>query len=294
MLATFKDFVDGLVLEELHPEIRDVLSSSSGPSKQTQLANKIKDLSARGEKTGIEGNMPEGSSRAYLKHDTSHRVMLDGRPATIPIGTKVAIRARLDKYHNKRQHDGMGLGQLQNKAEAGDHWVNNNYRVFREHPDKDGEFKTNEHGIFPPLIDHDHENHHWSKVGHAKDVTKKDFKELTKTESHPEGISHDEFTHALDRFHERQNGKYHKGNEQWEKKLDKVDEHPLVQNFQDYHGNTGHPTYDYHQIKNLGVFQHPDGPKMVVARDHGFDTEVAHAYSKARKAKNIPPVLRGI
>lgn len=294
MLATFKDFVDGIILEELHPEIRDVLTSSSGPSKQTQLANKIKDLSARGEKTGIEGNMPEGSSRAYLKHDTSHRIMLDGKPASIPVGTKVAIRARLDKYHDKRKYDGMGLGQLQNKAEGGDHWVNKNYRVLSEDSEKDGHFHTNHDGIFPPLIDHDHDNHHWSKVGHIKDVTKKDFQELTKTESHPKGISHDDFTKACNRFHERNMGKYHKGNAEWENKLDKVDEHPLVQRFHDYHGNTGHPAYDYQQIQNMGVFHHPDGHKMIVARDHGFDTDVHSAYQNARKAKGIPPVLRGI
>jgi hypothetical protein len=98
----------------------------------------------------------------------------------------------------------------------------------------------------------------------------------------------------MNRFHERNNGKYWEGNEQHESKLDHVDEHPLVQKFQDYHGNTGHPTYDYQQIKNMGVFHHPDGPKHIVARDHGFDTEVAHAYRQARKNKYTPPVLRGI
>lgn len=295
MLASFKDFMDGVIVEELHPELRDVVNSqASGVSKQTQIANKIKDLSARGERTGIEGNMPKGSSRAYLKHDSSHKIMLDGRPATIPVGTKVAIRANLDRYHNKRKHDGLGLGQLQNKAEAGDHWVNSSYRVLTEHPDKEGEFKTNHYGIFPPLIEHDHDNHNWSKVGHAKDITTKDFKELTKTESHPEGISHKDFTDALNRFHESQNGRYHEGNSTWENRLDHVDEHPLVQKFQDYHGNTGHPPYDYQQIKNLGVFHHPDGHKMIVARDHGFDTDVAQAYVNARRAKSVPPVLRGI
>ena len=202
MLASFKDFIDGIIVEELHPELRDVVTSGGyGTSKQTLLANKIKDLTARGERTGIEGNMPKGSSRAYLKHDSSHRIMLDGKPATIPVGTKVAIRAGLDKYHNKRKYDGMSLGQLQNKAEGGDHWVNRAYRVLTEHPDKEGEYKTNHEGIFPPLIEHDHDNHHWSKVGHIKDITTKDFKELTKNDTHPEGISHKDFCDAMNRFH---------------------------------------------------------------------------------------------
>ena len=59
--------------------------------------------------------------------------------------------------------------------------------------------------------------------------------------------------------------------------------------YQDYHGNTGHPTYDYQQIKNMGVFHHPDGHKMIVARDHGYDTDTQSAYVNARKKKFAPP-----
>lgn len=297
MIGSFKDFLQNIIFEELHPELQSIVSAkSSGKSKQTQIANKVKELTSKGEKTGIEGNMPKGSSRAYLKHEDSHKIMLDGKPAMVPVGTKVAIRSTLDRHHNSKEYDGHSLGALQNKAEGGDHWVNQQYRVLNEHPHKDGVYKTNtEHGIFPPLIAHDHEHHQWSKVGHVKDISKEDFKNLTKTESHPKGITHKEFTDSLERFHDRNNGKYWEGNEAHEKHLDHIDEHPLVQKFQDYHGNTGNPPHDYRQIKNMGVWHHPDGSKHIVARDHGFDTDVAHAYRKARqKAAGIPPVLRGI
>ena len=59
MITNFKDFLDNVIVESLHPELQDViLGGASNKAKQTQLANKIKELKARGETTGIEGNMP--------------------------------------------------------------------------------------------------------------------------------------------------------------------------------------------------------------------------------------------
>ena len=53
MLNQFKDFLDSLIVESLHPELSKIVSSdTSNKSKQSQLANKIKDLTSRGEKTG--------------------------------------------------------------------------------------------------------------------------------------------------------------------------------------------------------------------------------------------------
>ena len=213
--------------------------------------------------------------------------MLDGKDAHIHTGTKVAIRAALDKHHNKAEHEGMSLGALQNKAEGGDHWVNHNYRMLTHEPEKGANhYSSNkEDGIFPPLLDHDHEHHEWSHVGHARDIKPGEFNKLTKTKEHPKGISHKDFTGAMDRFHNRNNGKHWISAPAHEAHLDHVDKHPLVQRFQDYHGNTGHPPTDYHQKKNLGVWEHPDGSHHIVARDHGFDTEVADAYSKAHQKK---------
>ncbi|MCK9369154.1 hypothetical protein M0R04_04305 [Candidatus Dojkabacteria bacterium] len=281
MVRNFKEFLDNLIVEALHPDLQEIIKGKDGTvSKKTILANKIKELSAKGEKTGIEGNMPSGSSRAYMKHEEKHPITLDGKPEKISVGTKVAIRGVLEKHHNKSKHDGKSLGALQNEAEGGDHWVNHSYRVLTQGDNK-GEYHSNhEHGIFPPLIDHDHDNHEWTHVGHSDDVSKKQFKDLTKTKEHPKGISHDEFCSALERTHNRQNGKYW-GSKHEDTHLDHVDEHPLVQKFADYHNNTGHPPNDYRQIKNMGVFHHPDGSKHIVARDHGFNTDVASAYHDA-------------
>lgn len=287
MTIGFKDFIKTLVLEELHPEIKTALYDSSSDtykSKQSLIASKIKDLSARGESTGLESNMPKGSARAYLKHSEPHSINLDGKPTQIETGTKVAIRSTLDKYHTAEKHDGMHIGQLQNRAENGDSFVDKNYRILVKDSVNEGSYKSNkENGIFPPLIDSDEHNHEWAHVGHVHDIKRSDFPKLTKTDSHPNGITHRDFVNVMDRAHRESIGRHWKGSDAEEKHLDRVQKHPLLENFLDHSANFGNPPHDYHQIKNMGVFHHPDGSKHIVARDHGFDDDVAGAYLAARK-----------
>lgn len=292
MAYNYKEFINNIIVEELHPELQEIVKSSSGiqtnengypiPSKtkQSRLSAKIRELTNRGESTGIEGNMPRGSSRAYLQHDEPQEIILDGKPTKIKSGMKVAIRSGLDKYHVGLD----SLGVMQNEVENGDWVMNKNHRILTE-TDNPGEYETNEDGIFPPLFEHDNEHHEWSHVGHTRDLKRGEFEKLTKTESHPNGITHREFVNAMNRFHERANGRYWERSDEAEKKLDKVDEHPLVQNFQRFHGNWGSPAYDYGHLKNMGVFEHPNGSSHIVARDAGYNAEVAKAYQKARIRK---------
>ena len=284
MITNFKDFIDNVIVESLHPELQNViLGGASNKAKQTQLANKIKELKARGETTGIEGNMPKGSSRAYMQHAEPENTIVDNKIVPMKVGTKVAIKSPLDKYHDASQHDGLHLGAMQNHAENNDHWVNDRYRVLRH--TGNGHFETNtENGIFPPLIEHDERDHQWTKVGHARDIRAADWRKLTKNKEFPKGITHREFTDTLIRFHDRNNGKHWGFSEERERSMDRAEEHPLVQKFIDYHSNTGAPPHDYLQEKNLGVWKHPvTGEEHIVARDHGFSTEVQHAYTQARK-----------
>lgn len=283
MISTFNDFINCLIVENLHPELQEVArSKTSRKLKQSLLAAKIKDLTNRGERTGIEGNMPKGSSRAFLRHEEPHEITLDGKQSKIKTGTKVAIRATLDAHHNKDYYGGLSLGQMQNRAEGANKTVNKKYRILTKN-ERTGEFSSNkEKGIFPPLIEHDHDNHEWSHVGQARDIKAGEFRELTKSKEHPKGISHGEFVDALNRNHERKLGKYWERDNKHESKLDHIEKHPLVQKFMDYHNKIGHPTYDYQQIKNLGVFEHPDGSRHIIARDHGYDTSVHNAYMTAR------------
>lgn len=289
-MLRFSDFIKNIVVESLHPELRKIVSAPSDKytvSKKTSLIKKIKELSRKGERTGIEGNMPAGSSRAYLQHDEQYQTKVDGTSTSFKTGTKVAIKSTLDRHHDREQHNGHSLGNMQNDAENGDHYINSNHRVLTEHREygeDHSQFTTNEDGVLPPLIHHDHENSEHSEVGHCEKVSKPDFKKLTKTESHPNGISHDDFCSALERRHNRNNGRHHHLGDDKERHLDKIDQHPLVENFHNFHGSTGHPPNDYRQIGNLGTFKHPiTGKRYIVARDSGYSTDVAKAYGDARK-----------
>ena len=209
MIYSLREFLDNIIYESLHSELQSIVTQKTNPygtSKQAQLAKKIKELTSRGENTGIEGNMPKGSSRAGLHIAEPEDIMLDGKPTKIRTFMKVDIRATLDPHHDRKKHDGMSLGQMQNEAEGGDYFVNSNYRVITRNPHT-GHYHSNfKSGIFPPLIAHD-DDHEWTHVGHADKINKSMFRKLTITESHPKGISHLDFNRALSRAWDRDNGK---------------------------------------------------------------------------------------
>jgi len=289
MIYSLREFLDNLIYESLHPELQSIVTQKTNPygtSKQAQLTKKIKELSAQGERTGIEGNMPKGSSRAYLPIKEKENITLDNKPTQIKTGMKVAIRATLDKHHDRKKHDGMSLGQMQNEAEGGDHFVNSNYRIItKDH--RTGHYHSNsESGIFPPQIDHDHDNHEWSHVGHVDKINNSMFHKLTRTESHPKGIRHLDFNRALRRAWDRDNGAHWDLGHEREKHLDHIESHPLVQKFLDHQRNMGMPPHDYQQMGNMGVWTHPHtGEQHIVARDHGFSENVMIAYREARSNK---------
>ena len=298
MITNFKDFIINLITENLHPELQDVIHDTSYASRaagirsttpmQTKLAKKIRELTNRGEETGIEGNMPKGSSRAYLKIGERVPVTVDGTPTTMATGMKVAIRSALDKFHKKQEYGDRSLGEMQNASENADSFVNAGYRVL-EHKDN-GNYETNHDGIFPPLVDHDWHTHTWSHVGHVSNVSPSQFKSLTKTPEYPQGISHRDFVDTLNRTHHMNNGRYWENTEEVEAKHNHLSNHPLVRKFTDFHNNMGTSPADYGQIKNMGIWTHPlTGEKHIVARDHGFGKEVEHAYVESRKEiyKNI-------
>ena len=284
----FAEFCDTVIVESLHPELQSLVTSPAGRgprnSKQKVIADKIKDLHSRGEDTGLSGNTPKGSSRMYLPHRDPHPVTLDGKDSYIDTGTKVGIHSQIEQYHKKENHGGMSLGALQSHAENGDHFVNQHYRILTK-VDHD-EFKSNKDmGIFPPLVDHDEHRHEWAHVGHAADVSEKRFRSLTKTESHPDGITHKDFFKAVLRNYKVNNGTHWDHGEREEKHLDHVASHPLVQKFIHHQDTTGFPPHDWAQIKNMGVFKHPDGSEHIVARDHGFSPDVMKAYAQTRNKK---------
>lgn len=278
-IYSFKEFIGNIILESLHPEIEEIVKSPNVASKKLKITKKVKEIVERGEKTGIEGNMPEGSSRAYIPHEEKHQIVLDGNPTSIKTGTKIAIRSKLDRYHDGEQK----LGNMQNRAENGDWYVNNEFRIITEDKENKDHYHTNtERGIFPPLVEHDGENDEWSHVGHVRNTTTREFKKLTKTPDFPNGISHEDFSSAIQRMHLKWKGLYWKGSPERENHYDNISNHPLVQKFVEYHMLYDFPPGDYGNIKNMGVWEHPDGSKHIVARDHGFNNEVSEAYLNAK------------
>lgn len=274
----YSDFVRSILTEQLHPDLLRVIREPKRiSSTKAVLAKTIREISARGEKTGIEGNMPTGSSRAYLHIQEPKRIMLDGAPADIDTGMKIAIKSPNDKYHNSQNYDGHSLGELQNLAEHGDYYSRSRFHILTKNDD--GTFTTNsEYGIFPPRLDYDHVGHQWAEVGHASSLTSKSFRENTKDQDFPNGIEHRDFVDVLRRSWDLNHGKYWKGSSETENRLDRVERHPLVQKFLDHQMSYASPPHDYEQMKNMGLFHHPDGSKYIVARDHGYNDQVRNAY----------------
>ena len=291
MIINFNEFLRTIIVENLHPELQDIINKKAinddtKLKKITQIAAKTMELKKRGEKTGIEGNMPRGSSRAYLKHQEPHDAIVDGKATKLKMGTKIAIDSSLDDHHLKENFDDKSLGEMQNDAEMGDETVNSKYRILTKDSGNPNNYTSNkQRGIFPPLFNYDNGNSQWANVGHADDITKDKFNKLTVTKEFPNGISHSSFCDVLDRNYNRQKGNYWPTIPTTEKYLDDLESHPLVKKFKDYHDEHKHPAFDYRQISNMGVWKHPDGSEHIVARDHGFSTRVSDAYHAAVVSK---------
>jgi hypothetical protein len=286
-MDNFKTFIRSLITEELHPELKAIVQAPpSSKNRKTLVVNKIKELSERGEPTGVEGNMPSGSSRAYIKHKEPAQITIDGQTHHIPYGTKIAIRSTLDAHHNKDYYDGMTLGQMQNHAENGDSFTDHHRVLSRDIENGTKAYKTNKMGVFPPLIDHDEKNHMWSDVGHVENITHSKFEKMTKTPEFPDGITHNDFVKVLFRSHQRAKGNYWDSGKKYDEHMDRLEDHPLVEKFLAYHANGGTNPSDYSDIGNMGVWKHPNGTEHIVARDHGFSDDVNHAYNLAKRKKN--------
>ena len=277
------------------------LAKPDTEKKGEEIRATLTSLRATGKPLGPKGRGGEnpfrtsfghtGSSRMYLPLRGSTNVKIDGKPAKVPTGIKVRTRndevEKMDahiKASGKFSHD--SLGQMQMAAENDDGYVNNRYRVLTK--TRKREYKTNEDGIFPPLIDYDHHNHEWAHVGHAEPLSfehghPNNFQEVTKTESHPEGLKLGEFHRTLIRAWDRDHGRHRPSTPEQERKMDHIETHPLVQNFLNHQREMGAPPHDFHE-DNLAVWTHPHtGKKHIVAIDHGFSKEVSDAYKFGRK-----------
>jgi hypothetical protein len=269
-MYSFKDYMLYPILnEDLHPELKD--KSDNLP----QFLKKKKELEKRGEDTGLSGEAHAGSSRVYMPHSGTHKIMLDGKEAHVPIGTKFAKKFALDAHTG----DDRSLGAQQNEAESD---AALHHGIFRKHGD--GSYTTNPHGVVAPVVDHHDEHEHITSVRCDKFSAAK-FKECTVNKDYPKGLSYKHFHGALMREHDLSNGKSFSPASYGAKsheELDKAAEHPLTEKFLNHMHDTGHHPGDVRPA-NLGILHHPHtGEKHVALLDAGYDHNVQASYNRAR------------
>lgn len=274
-LEANKDILTNAILEEVHP---DIIAAASGTWSKGRLANvsrTIRNLLKSGADTGLTDDKPKkGSSRAVFIPKEHADVKIDGHQVKIPHVLKVAFHGTLDSHTT----DGYGLlGESQNEHEVG---VSNHFSMLR--PIGQGEYETNHEGFLPPLLDHG-ENHEWMSVGKVSKIGAGDFRNLTKTEDFPKGISHNEFYHSLNHHWYQSNGASYWGGSHTKERLDKLGDHPLVDRAFRFCLDTDTRPEDFYK-GNMGIWEHPvTGEKHIVTSDAGFSKHVARRYQDARK-----------
>jgi hypothetical protein len=277
-MYTFSEFLTTeFLLEELAPELKSALKDGTySKSTVNSFDSARKKLEKEGKDTGLEDKISSGSSRKFFAHSGTHQIILDGKPTQIKVGTKFAKRFGLDKY---TKSDRL-LGQHQNEAEYD---ASRDYGIFRKH--NDGTFSRNPNGVVASAIDHHPEFNHITSVRVEKH-TAAGFKEAMKHPDFPKGVSFKQFQGVLMRDHDRMHGKYHSPESYGAKsheELDKLEEHPIVDDFLQHQRDTGHHPGDI-RAANMGLHEDPEtGVKRPVLLDAGFDHNSVQLYQSARK-----------
>lgn len=155
----------------------------------------------------------------------------------------------------------------------------------------DGSYKTNPHGVLAPVLD-SHKDSHWLEMGHARNMTRKEFSDATKTDTHPKGLDFDLLHKHLVNLHAEAHGQnpwHHLSDEQ----VHHVESHPMFDNVKDFMDNSGNHPGDL-RLQNWGMWSHPiTGKEHPVIRDWGFSNEINKKYNIARKKKAAESYLRG-
>lgn len=287
-MKSFSEFTTYLndlpvISEEIHQSIKNVLDSDNiAPQhKLKHISSAIRNAIKRGETTGLHDAKPKkGSSRAVFFPSEPTKIHLDGKEAHIHTALKVAFPGTLDKYNKS----GSLLGEHQNMVE-GEHWKNRDYGII-SHVGEDHEgvkkYETNhEHGVLAPML-HAHEEGHHIHFGKIEPIKAGDFKELTKTPEHPKGITHQELYDNLNHHYTQAHGQRHYSQTS-EKRIEEIDDHPLVSKMQDFMFNTDTHPADMNK-RNMGIWTHPHtGERHIVVSDYGFNGDVAKHYHNARR-----------
>ena len=271
------------LFEDLHPDLKSVLDNESYPAahKITMFTKKTRQMIKNGEDTGLEEDKPKkGSSRAVWFPKTPKNIVIDGTPTNVHTAVKVAFKGQLDAFTGDKKL----LGEQQNEVEADQ--SNHHYSILRPSEHTPGEYETNEHGILASVLD-SHSEGHWTEMVKASKFDHSKFKEATKTEEMPKGMTFKDFSAAVLHEHELSkglSGDYlvkHMSEEHHQAVLD----HPFTQSVLNYCYDTGtHPEDIARAPRNWGIFTHPiTGKHHPVIVDYGYNHDTHKAYQKARQ-----------
>jgi hypothetical protein len=280
-MLSFSEFMNSeyVFTEELHPEITSALDSgTSSNHKLNHITKTIRGLIKNGHDTGLEDSKPKkGSSRAVFFPKDKHKLNLDGHDTEMHHVVKVAFPGTLDKHN----HSGKLLGEHQNAVES-DHFTNHHYGIIRKKDHGSGYETNHEGGVLAPMLG-SHEDDHHVHFGKVHPLKGSDFKDLTKTPSHPKGISHKEFHEAMMLHHDDAHGTARHVSSVDRKRIEHNQTHPLVEKMNDFAQTTGNHPGDMRPA-NMGIWHHPvTGSKHIVMSDYGFSHDVAKHYQDARK-----------
>jgi hypothetical protein len=234
------------IYEDVHPKVFAALRRA--PEKVfTGVQDAAREL---GHESGLIGHGASGSSRGVFHTTKGHTINLDGKETKVDTILKSTLK-------RKSLVKGKQTGQRQNEVESAAH-IQKFATVVR---DGTGGYKTNPHGVIPPVYEIGKKSK-WLHAGAARDVSHREFRELTQTKEHPEGLSASEVSDAARHV---ANGNSHP-----------KENHPLVQKMARFIKATG--VADMHQ-DNWGVWEHPHtGERHLVLRDAGYDSSMRKEY----------------
>lgn len=285
-MKTFKEFLYfnkdlvTIVSEELHKKLQDILDAETDHPeyKLNVFTQHVRKLLKNGEDTGLQDDKPKkGSSRAVFFPKDGKRITIDGKETNMPTAVKIAFPGQLDKY---RKNNERLLGEHQNEVES-DHFIRNHYGMLRE--TDENQYKTNHEGVLAPVVGNHPEYHHL-EMGKVSPMVKSKFKQITKSKSHPTGLSFDDMYHGLNKEYADAHGQHYGAPPSYtEEKHEKTMEHPFVQNLHDMMLNSGMHPGDLRPA-NMGIWTHPHtGKEYPVVSDYGFNTDIAKHYQERRK-----------
>lgn len=269
--------------EDLHPELKSVLNNDKYPahSKITAFTKKTRQMIKNGEDTGLEEDKPKkGSSRAVWFPKEPKKITIDGQHTTIPTAVKVAFKGQLDHYTG----DDKLLGEQQNENESS-YFHQQHYAVLKPSENHGGTYETREDGVLAPVLD-SHDEGHWLEMAKADKFDHKRFREATKTDDMPKGMTFKDFSNVVLDEHELSKGKSKfRTKTMPPEHYDKVLEHPFTQSVMGFCSDTQtHPTDIAGNPRNMGIFKHPiTGKDHPVILDYGFNSDTEKAYTKARR-----------